>query len=440
MANSTHVAILCTGAARWNRWRRENPHIQPDLSTTNINENVIPIDKTTPEARYDFSNSQLSGCTFQKVDLHDCHFEHANLSEANFINCDLSGAHFEDSLLSGSKFIGEKGFKEAKFNRATLKAVSFRTVCLRSVAFDVATLGNVDFTDMRLTECTFRNAQLLGCICQDATFDYCDFRDADLSRSNFVAATFRQVDLARADLTGVDLRGASGYQFDDNHAFNVILSPGSVDGWSTLRRAYTGARFAFNILFLVFFFAPIVVKAVLWTEVQHLQTASGDLRTRMKQAADTLSAAPDPIAHAIGSALAEFSSRGPCLAEKCDSVRLVWLLLGLNTDWHDADCLTRIAIAAGPLLIIYNGLRGFLTLLVAPLRDEEERSGHTPRRALWRTGEPRKPPLWERLRTSYGWMTKLHWIVQVLQYVAYGSTAVSIFNFLSTEVSLPARH
>ena len=31
MANDEHVAMLKQGVDAWNAWRRENPHIRPDL-------------------------------------------------------------------------------------------------------------------------------------------------------------------------------------------------------------------------------------------------------------------------------------------------------------------------------------------------------------------------------------------------------------------------
>jgi len=36
MANDEHVAMLKQGVAAWNAWRRENPHIRPNLSGANL--------------------------------------------------------------------------------------------------------------------------------------------------------------------------------------------------------------------------------------------------------------------------------------------------------------------------------------------------------------------------------------------------------------------
>jgi hypothetical protein len=32
MANPEHLEILNQGVESWNKWRKENPHIKPDLS------------------------------------------------------------------------------------------------------------------------------------------------------------------------------------------------------------------------------------------------------------------------------------------------------------------------------------------------------------------------------------------------------------------------
>jgi hypothetical protein len=45
MANEAHLAILKKGVEAWNRWRKENPGIAPDLNEANLSE-VALVERT----------------------------------------------------------------------------------------------------------------------------------------------------------------------------------------------------------------------------------------------------------------------------------------------------------------------------------------------------------------------------------------------------------
>jgi hypothetical protein len=246
-----------------------------------------------------------------------------------------------------------------------------------------------------------------------------------------------------AEFTDTDFRGAQGYQFDDNLLSRVILSPNASDQWSTLRRSYTGGRFGINLMFLVLFFLPIVMKAMFWMQVAHFESFIGHVEITLAKAADALAALPDQTMQSLGEKIRKIAARGSCLTGHCERVWLPAILLGVPLPFRASTWLGYVFLgviaAAGSLLILYNGVRGVLTYLVLPLRDEEERSGHTPRR-LWNDnrGSPgsRSPRpatssrivktwrhvlgFFEKLRSRYGWMVPFHWVVQILQYLAYG--------------------
>jgi uncharacterized protein YjbI with pentapeptide repeats len=38
MANPEHLAILKRGVEQWNRWRKENPRVMPDLDEAHLSE------------------------------------------------------------------------------------------------------------------------------------------------------------------------------------------------------------------------------------------------------------------------------------------------------------------------------------------------------------------------------------------------------------------
>ena len=50
MANQEHLAILGEGVAVWNRWRKENPKVQIDLSEADLKQaNLTEADLTRAE-------------------------------------------------------------------------------------------------------------------------------------------------------------------------------------------------------------------------------------------------------------------------------------------------------------------------------------------------------------------------------------------------------
>lgn len=77
------------------------------------------------------------------------------------------------------------------------------------------------------------------------------------------------------------------------------------------------------------------------------------------------------------SRLEEFSEvRESICAQGCEDVPIGMLLIGYHNGW--ASTLPAI------LLIIYNMMRAYLTVRVAPLREIEERCDHTPAYADYR--------------------------------------------------------
>lgn len=321
-------------------------------------------------------------------------------------------------------------------------------------------------------DCSFSEATAIQCIFADTKLNDVPFEGARLIGSDFRRASFKSTtgpantgdfkDLLAADLTGADFRGAQGYQFDDNRAQGIILSPYASDEWSVLRRAYTGAKFSFNIIVLLIFFLPIIAKAVFWMQVAQFEHSIEQVESSLSKTADVLSVMPNPVLRSLGEKVREVGSRGSCLAGSCEPVWLPRILLGIpvpfRADHWPGYLLLGLTAAAAPMLILYNLSRAILTYFVLPLRDEEDRSGHTPRR-LWSdkrqaiehgSAEDLAGRLWIftkiyraitgfllKIRTRYAWMMPLHMLVQRLQYVAYGLALIHIGRVVGIFVSLP---
>jgi uncharacterized protein YjbI with pentapeptide repeats len=465
----------------WNVWRNASANRKIDLSGATVA----------------MGGGELHGLDFSEVDFSRAVFEDIVIRGANFTNavlhgtqfrgdnlvleeCDFQDAIFDDTTFSFCKLIKCKfhrtdtGFITGlRFFQAHCESVTFSYGKLNGVDFSRAELHHVDFSEVKFQDCNFVNATADYCIFKDAELTNVKFELARLIGSDFRGATFvykpdpskpnELKDLFSADLSDADFRGARGYQFDDNRAQGIILSPHASDEWSVLRRAYTGTKFGLNLLFLLLFFLPIVVKAVFWMQVAQFEHTVDQVEASLNKTAEVLSVIPHPALQILGERIRELASRGSCLGGSCKRVWLPLLLLGIpipfEADYWPAYLLLILTAAAAPALVLYNIARGVLTYFVLPLRDEEDRCGHTPRR-LWNDTrrpverealEPDTEPskrfiaktyqritnFLRKLRTRYAWMVPLHTLVLYLQYVAYALAAIHIGRVLGVFVSLP---
>ena len=160
MANKEHLQILRQGIENWNRWRQENPEIEPDLALANLSE------------------SELEGADFNKTNLRGANLSRARLGHAEFYEADL-----EEADLSGADL------EEADFTSALLSQANLSRAFLLSAVFEAATLIKANFSEAKLV-----NAMFFGANCGGA---------------NFTAAELIEVKLINADLSGADLRGAN---------------------------------------------------------------------------------------------------------------------------------------------------------------------------------------------------------------------------------------
>jgi uncharacterized protein YjbI with pentapeptide repeats len=69
MANEEHLKILKQGVEVWNKWRKDNPQIKPDLGNADLG----------------------------RVNLSNADHSYANLVIANFKKAELSGSHLSEA-------------------------------------------------------------------------------------------------------------------------------------------------------------------------------------------------------------------------------------------------------------------------------------------------------------------------------------------------------
>jgi uncharacterized protein YjbI with pentapeptide repeats len=154
MASKEHLGVLKQGIRVWNRWRKNNPDIFPDLS-----------------------KADLSGGDFAKADLNK-----ANLTRANLIRTDLS--------------------------EANLREAHFRLANLSEADLSGAKLIGADLTRANLTRANLNDANLSGANLSGADIIKADLSEADLVKANLSGANFIRSHLVRANLSMADLSEA----------------------------------------------------------------------------------------------------------------------------------------------------------------------------------------------------------------------------------------
>lgn len=120
--NKEHLAILKEGVEAWNKWREENPNVEPDLSEA------------------DLSGANLSEINFSRANLHK-----AILFDTNLTKADLSKANLSRTWLVGAKLI------EADLGGADLHG---------DTKLALIDLSGANLRDADLTHTDFRNADL----------------------------------------------------------------------------------------------------------------------------------------------------------------------------------------------------------------------------------------------------------------------------------------
>jgi hypothetical protein len=153
MAIEEHLAILKQGVEAWNRWRKYNPEVIPDLAEANFDKRLFV---GTELYRIDILGVNLPGVNFVDANLFGSHLVGANLTQAN-----LTGANLSQANLDQAKLL------ESKLSRTQLtQANLFRTLLVRAdlQAADLsgAELSGAELIQANLIATKFIGANLTG--------------------------------------------------------------------------------------------------------------------------------------------------------------------------------------------------------------------------------------------------------------------------------------
>lgn len=131
MANEVHCAILKQGIEVWNKWRKENPEIKPDLSGISLHD-CKPLQKFPQFVDFtgaNFSETNLSKINFKPLAARGRYYMRAHLATVNFTKANLSEAVIIDGDLNEAVFI-DADLSEANLEKATLKGADLSKALL----------------------------------------------------------------------------------------------------------------------------------------------------------------------------------------------------------------------------------------------------------------------------------------------------------------------
>jgi uncharacterized protein YjbI with pentapeptide repeats len=190
VANEEHLRILSQGVEVWNRWRKENPKIIPDLAGAYLDGTDL-TDVNLSEA--DLTEIRLCGADLIKADLTDADLSGAFLIEADLNKADLSGANLSESDLGGADLI------EADLTDANLSG---------------AYLGGADMTGTYLKWTDLSGTNLNGANLSGADLSAADARGANLMGADLTGIRLVETKIAGAELTNCRVYGISAWRLE----------------------------------------------------------------------------------------------------------------------------------------------------------------------------------------------------------------------------------
>jgi len=172
MANPEHLKILKQGVEVWNKWRRENDRVEPDLSGIDLSGANLE--------RIDFSNSNLEGCNLSNAKLDNAAIFLSDLSNSDLRNASLIDADLEETTLCGSNLSG-----------ADLAFAYLRLTACQDTKMDNCLLQSANLLMTNLS-----NADLSYANLRTARFDYTSMQYTNISRALIGGTAFCGVDLS----------------------------------------------------------------------------------------------------------------------------------------------------------------------------------------------------------------------------------------------------
>lgn len=198
MANEDAREMLAQGAEEWNRWRKTNPTLWPELSSSHL------------------ARRNLLG-----YDLHETFLCDADLSEANLSGVDLSGSDLTGADLGKSYLIG------ANLSFTDLRRANLSWAYLDHAKLQGADLGGAQLYNATLRQANLEGSNLVGAILVEANLRAARMKGADLSHAVLHNALLVEADLTDAKLIESQVYGVSAWKVATANALqrDLLITP-----------------------------------------------------------------------------------------------------------------------------------------------------------------------------------------------------------------------
>jgi uncharacterized protein YjbI with pentapeptide repeats len=174
MANEEHLAILQQGVNEWNKWRKENPEIEPDLSNATLYEqnlNYVNLSNSNLSGII-LTGSELKGADFSNSSLYKAFLNDTFLMRTVFFETHAKYANFLGSNLSRSIFI------ESEFYKTDLSNTNLSDSYLFKSNLSFSNLFSANFSGSIIRNVNINNASFKKCRLDSTIFVGIDFRSA----------------------------------------------------------------------------------------------------------------------------------------------------------------------------------------------------------------------------------------------------------------------
>jgi hypothetical protein len=160
MANQDQLDILEQGIVVWNKWREDNPAIQPDLSgaylsavdlrRANLSEGDL---RNTDLSGADLALANLNGANLKRADLRGAGLQKAELARADLSLANLRGARLHEAYLSRAN-LSKANLQSADLSKTYLSRADLTGANLRGAKLHEATMVETKLTEAALIDCS----------------------------------------------------------------------------------------------------------------------------------------------------------------------------------------------------------------------------------------------------------------------------------------------
>jgi uncharacterized protein YjbI with pentapeptide repeats len=182
MANKEHLEILTHKIENrdidtWNKWRKKNNKIQPDLSGANLDS-------------ADLIGADLRGTILTWAQLGNTNLVNAHLGSANLIHADIGFANLRHANLGGADL------RYANFNHTNLSGADLSGADISGAILVEANLGGADLRYANFNHTNLSGADLSGAILVEANLNGAELTNADFHKAQIGRTFFADNDLS----------------------------------------------------------------------------------------------------------------------------------------------------------------------------------------------------------------------------------------------------